>query len=147
DAHHRSLLEQMRRGAEAQYVAGRAAQQDPLQADVELAMLDRDRLQHEAERRIAIAQLNGLLHREPGAPLPPPPGQLAGPPDAGLDERALIEAALRRRPELTGQDARIRRGAAARALADRAAWPDVGVMAAYDSMWDVPEHRWMVGVS
>jgi cobalt-zinc-cadmium efflux system outer membrane protein len=147
DAHHRSLLDQMRASAEAQYVAGRAAQQDPLQAEVELAMLDRDRLMHETERKVVIAQINGLLHRDPGASLPPPPKQLTVPAADKLDERAMIETALRERPELHAQDARLRRGAAARKLADRAAWPDVGVMASYDSMWDMPEHRWMVGVS
>lgn len=147
DAHHRGLLEQMRASAEAQYTAGRASQQDPLQADVELAMIDREKLMHETERKVVIAQINGLLHRDPGAALPPPPKQLTAPASAALDERALLESALRERPELRGQDARIRRGASARKLADSVAWPDVGVMASYDSMWDMPEHRWMVGLS
>lgn len=147
DTHHRNLLEQVRASALAQYTAGRASQQDPLQAEVELAMIDREQLMHETERRLVIARLNGLLHRDPASALPPPPKQLAIPASDPLDNRALLEIALRERPELRGQDARIRRGVAARKLADRAAWPDVGVMAAYDSMWDVPEHRWMIGVS
>jgi outer membrane protein, heavy metal efflux system len=147
DVHHRGLLEQLRTSAEAQYTAGRASQQDPLQADVELAMLDRERLMHETERRVVVAQINGLLHRDPGTTLPPPPKLLAVPAEDTLDEQALAGTALRERPELRGQDARIRRGVAARDLADRAAWPDVGVMASYDAMWDLPEHRWMLGVS
>jgi outer membrane protein TolC len=147
DAHHRGLLEQMRASAEAQYTAGRAAQQDPLQAEVELAMIDRERLMHETERRIVIAQINGLLHRGPRASLPPPPGQLAVPGGDELDEASLIGMALRERPELRGQAARVRRGQAAQKLADRTALPDVGVMASYDSMWDMPEHRWMIGLS
>ncbi len=147
DAHHRGLLEQMRESAIAQYTAGRAAQQDPLQADVELAMIDRERLMHETECKVVIAGLNGLLHRDPGAALPPAPKLLAIVPDNKLEASALTETALRERPELRGQDARIRRGASSRRLADRGAWPDVGVMASYDSMWDLPEHRWMVGVS
>lgn len=147
DAHHRGLLVQMRDSAVAQYTAGRAAQQDPLQADVELAMIDRERLMHETERRVVMAGINGLLHRDPGATLPPPPKLLAVPADAKLDPAALIETALRDRPELRGQGARIRRGESARKLADRVSIPDVGVMASYDSMWDMPEHRWMVGLS
>lgn len=147
DAHHRGLLEQMRESALAQYAAGRASQQDPLQADLELAMIDREKLMHETERDVVIAQINGLLHRNPAATLPPPPKQLPAPAAAKLDERTLVETALRERPELRGQDARIRRGEAARKLADRVAWPDLGVMASYDSMWEMPEHRWMVGVS
>jgi outer membrane protein, heavy metal efflux system len=147
DAHHRGLLEQMRASAQAQYTAGRAAQQDPLQGDVELAMLDRERLMHETERKVIIAGINGLLHRDPGAALPPAPKQLVIPEDDKLDAAALTEIALRQRPELRGQDARIRRGQVAGELADRTAIPDVGVMASYDSMWDMPEHRWMLGVS
>ena len=147
DAHHRTLLEQMRASAVAQYTAGRASQQDPLQADVELAMIDRDRLMHETERDVVIAQINGLLHRDPGAALPPPPKQLVAPAGDKLDGTALIETALRDRPELHGQDARIQRGTAAGKLASREAWPDIGVMASYDSMWDMPEHRWMIGLS
>ena len=147
DVHHRTLLDQMRESALAQYTAGRAAQQDPLQADVELVMIDRERLMHETELKVVIAGINGLLHRDPGASLPPPPKQLAIPPDDKLDDIVLTATALRERPELRGQDARIRRGQAARKLADRTGWPDIGVMASYDSMWDMPEHRWMAGVS
>lgn len=147
DVHHRGLLVQMRDSAMAQYTAGRAAQQDPLQAEVELAMIDRERLMHETERRVVMAGINGLLHRDPGATLPPPPTLLSLPADTKLDPAALIEIALRDRPELQGQAARVRRGEAAVELADRASIPDVGVMASYDSMWDMPEHRWMVGLS
>lgn len=146
DAHHHGLLQQMRQSATAQYTAGRASQQDPLQADVEIAMIDRDQLMHDTERRLVIAQINGLLHRDPGGALPPPPKQLEPPGDTVFDERALVALALRTRPELRGQEARVRRGEAAAALADRTAWPDIGIMGSYDSMWDMPEHRWMVGV-
>lgn len=146
DAHHHGLLEQLQASATAQYTAGRASQQDPLQAEVELAMIERERLMHETERRVVIAQINGLLHRDPSGALPPPPNQLALSAEIDLDEPALVALALRNRPELRGQDASIRRGQAASELADRVAWPDVGVMGSYDSMWAMPEHRWMVGV-
>ncbi|MGE0872855.1 MAG: TolC family protein [Kofleriaceae bacterium] len=147
DSHHRTLIEQMRASAVAQYTAGRAAQQDPLQADVELAMIDRERLAHETDRKIAAASINGLLHRDPAAALPPPPKELGSAGDRTLDEHTLVEAALRDRPEVRGQTARIERGEAAGRLADRASIPDLGVMASYDSMWGMQEHRWMVGLS
>ena len=76
NAQHKLLLEQMKKSAEAQYVAGRAAQQDPIQAEVELAQLDRERIMLEAERDQIVARINGLLHRAPTSPLPPPPGEL-----------------------------------------------------------------------
>ncbi len=146
DEHHRTLIEQMRAAAEAQYIAGRASQQDPLQADVELAMLERERLMHETERRVAIASINGLLHRDLDAPLPPAPAQLV-PTSESFDAATLTERALRDRPEVRSQDAKLRQGSSARELADRTGTPDLGIMASYDSMWDMPEHRWMIGVS
>jgi outer membrane protein TolC len=33
-----------------------------------------------------------------------------------------------------------------RAAADREYYPDLTVSTSYNSMWDMPEHRWMVGV-
>ncbi|HKE20560.1 MAG TPA: TolC family protein, partial [Kofleriaceae bacterium] len=48
--HHGELLEQLRRSAEAQYVAGRASQQDPLQAEVELGNLEVERVALESAR-------------------------------------------------------------------------------------------------
>ena len=75
-AQHKVLLEQMKKSAEAQYVAGRAAQQDPIQAEVELAQLERERIMLDAERDQIIAGLNGLVHRAPSSALPPPPVEL-----------------------------------------------------------------------
>jgi outer membrane protein TolC len=145
--HHAELLLQMRKSAEAQYVAGRASQQDPLQADVELGNLERDRIVLEAERDATVAQLNGLLRRAPDAPLPPPAAEL--PPPAKLDvERAELEAlAFAHRPELAAARARIHGGQVAIDLAGREWVPDVAVMGAYDSMQEMPEHRWMLGVT
>jgi len=85
---HQELLQQFKKAAEAQYVAGRASQQDPLQAEVELAHLEHDRILLEAERGGIVAQLNGLLQRDPSAPLPPPPAEEPG-------RRARPEMAVR----------------------------------------------------
>ncbi len=147
DAHHRALLAQMRASAEAQYTAGRASAQDPLQVELELAMAERERLMHETEQRVVVARINGLLHRDLDAALPPAPAQLPVLPASQEDLAARTAAALRERPELRGQDAKVRNRDAAQRLADRLAWPDLAVMASYDSMWDLPEHRWMLGVS
>ncbi|MFP2963063.1 TolC family protein, partial [Myxococcus sp. 1LA] len=66
---HLRLLGQLKKSAEAQYVTGRASQQDPLQAEVELSEVLREQVMFEAERERLRAQLNGLLHRAPQAPL------------------------------------------------------------------------------
>ena len=142
---HRALLAQFKESAEAQYVVGRASQQDPIQAEVEIAHLEHDRLSLETRRDILIAQLNGLLHRRPRAPLPPPPAELA--PQVVLAPREELErVALERRPELEVQAARVRAGQAAGRLARREFWPDLELMGSYSSMWDMPEHQWMVGL-
>lgn len=143
---HRVLLEQIKQSAEAQYVVGRAAQQDPIQAEVELAQLEGERVTIEAEGDQIVARLNGLLHRGPGAQLPKPPAALvtaAGPAGTSVE---LQDLALRTRPQRAAASARIRAGHAKIAAAKRAFYPDVEVMASYNSMWDMPEHRWMAGV-
>jgi cobalt-zinc-cadmium efflux system outer membrane protein len=145
--HHAALLTQMRKSAEAQYVTGRASQQDPLQADVELGNLERDRLTLEAERDATVAQLNGLLHRGPESPLPPPAAELPPPDGLDADRRELEALAFAHRPELAATRARIRGGRAAIDLARREWVPDLALMGSYDSMQDMPEHRWMLGVT
>lgn len=144
---HLRLLEQLKKSAEAQYVAGRASQQDPLQAEVELSEVLRERVMLESERERLRAELNGLLHRPPLARLPPPPDSLAMPPgDPGPGE-ALQEEALRQRPELEGLRARLGGGEAAVRLAQREYYPDFRVMGSYNSMWMETPHQFMAGVS
>ncbi len=146
NAHHRMLVEQMKKSAEAQYVVGRAAQQDPIQAEVELARLERERLGIEAERDQILARLNGLLHRATGSPLPPPPADLepaAVPAGTRVELQAL---ALERRPQREAARARIRAARAEIDVAERDFYPDFELMGSYNSMWDMAAHRWMVGV-
>jgi outer membrane protein TolC len=60
---------------------------------------------------------------------------------------ALEALALRNRPEIRAGRARILESEAGVELADRQYYPDLDVMAAYDSMQVMPEHRWMVGIA
>ncbi len=146
NAQHRIQVDEIRRSAAAQYVTGHAAQQDPLQAELALAELDRDRLMLESERDQVIARLNGLLHRGLGEALPPPPAELAlafAPAGTSAD---LQQLALRQRPQRAAARARIRAAQAEAAAAVRASYPDLELMASYDSMWDMTAHQWMVGV-
>jgi outer membrane protein TolC len=147
NAHHEELLREMRRSAEAQYVAGRASQQDSLQAEVELGMLARDRLMLESQREVLVAQLNGMLHRAPHLPLPMPPEKLEVPTEEPPPTEALQDEAVKLRPELAGMRARVGGGEAAVALARRESFPDVMVMGSYSSMWMETPHRFMAGVA
>jgi outer membrane protein, heavy metal efflux system len=144
--HHHDLVVQFKKAAEAQYVTGKASQQDPLQAEVELAQLERERIVLEAQRASVVAEMNGLLRRDPAAALPPPPAEQAARQAPPIDSRQLAEEALAARPELRTQEARLRGARAEIGAARREYYPDIELMGSYDSMWDMPEHRWMVGI-
>ena len=146
NTHHKGLLEQIKKSAEAQYVVGRAAQQDPIQAEVELAQLERERIMFEAERDQIVSRLNGLLHRAPSSTLPPAPDGLAlaaAPTGTSVE---LQDLALRKRPQREAASARIRAARAKRSVAERDFYPDFELMSSYSTMWDMTAHRWMVGV-
>lgn len=143
--HHRQLVEQMKKVAEARLASGRGSTQDALQAEVELGHLEHDRVMLETEREAIVARLDGLLHRDPSAPLPPPPTELAIP-AMPADVASLEQAALSARPQKDAAEARVRAGEAKVRAAERAYYPDLELMASYDSMWDMPGHRWMAGI-
>ena len=144
--HHRELVARMKQSAEAQYSVGHGAALDSLAAEVELGHLEHERVMLATARAAVVAQINGLLHRDPDQPLPSPPTELPLP--AEPDPTADLEAtAIADRPEAAAAHARARAGKAAIALARRAYYPDVELSASYDSMWDLPAHRWMIGVT
>jgi cobalt-zinc-cadmium efflux system outer membrane protein len=147
NAHHVELMRSMQGAATAQYEVGRGSAQDPLQAEFELTHMEHDTVILASQRDVTLAQMNELLHREPNSPLPPPPKELApaAPADA-MGRSALQTEAAARRPEIMAMRERAR---AAQARADRASreyWPDITVSTSFNSMWDMPEHRWMVGL-
>jgi outer membrane protein TolC len=142
--HHRMTTEQMKKAVEAQLTAGRGSTQDALAAEVELGRMAQERVMLETQREAVIARLNGLLHRAPEAPLPAPAAiapAVKEPP--ALDDLLKLAA---QRPDAVAANERIAGETARVASADRAFYPDFEVMASYDSMWDMPEHRWMVGL-
>jgi outer membrane protein TolC len=139
------LLKKFKQNAETRYKTGLVAQQDVLQADVEIGREQERRLGLEQMRRVAIARINTLIHLPPDAPLPPPPGRvsLPAPVPAAPDLRAL---ALSRRPDLLALADRIRAEEAQLGLAHKEFYPDVEVMAAYDAFWQERPLQWQAGV-
>ena len=147
NAHHVELMRSMRDAATAQFQVGRGSAQDPLQAEAELAHMEHDTEILAAQRDVTVAQMNELLHRAPELPLPPPPRELPMPaiPRSGETEHLETDA-VAHRSEITAAHQRAQ-GARARAdRADREYYPDVTVSTSYNSMWDTPEHRWMIGL-
>lgn len=140
NAHHLGLLETMRKGAIAQLSVGRGSQQDALQAEAEIIELDRERLALETQRATTVARINGLLRRDAASPLPPPPATLPAITPATADAVATP-------PKIAAAEARVRASQAEVAIARRESYPDLELMTSYDTMWDMAEHRWMVGAA
>jgi len=143
---HRNLTEDIKAAAIAQYETGRAPQQEPLQAEVELSHVLHEEVLLESERLVIVAKLNQLLHRAPQAPLPPPERIQFVPVEVG-ESAELQDQALEERPELRATQSRIIARESAAELTQRKFFPDLGVMGEYNSMWNETEHRWMLGVS
>lgn len=143
---HVGLLADFQRIATAMYSAGTAAQQDPIQAEVELAHLLHREVVLGTSRETVAAQINALLHRRPEAELPPPPLSLALPEIGELDPQRLQEAALAARPEIRAREAVIEAREADLRFQRLEFYPDFQAMTSFNSMWGNTEHRWMVGV-
>lgn len=146
-AQYGTLIGSVRDAAAAQLAAGRAMVQDALQAEAELAMVERATLELTAERDVVVAQMNELLDRSPIATLPPPSNALAiDPSPRTADLKRLTTEALRARPEIAAARLHARAEALKADAAEREYYPTFTLSTSYGSMWDMPEHRWMFGV-
>lgn len=151
NAQHLRLLEDFQRIATARYATGLAAQQDPLQAEMEHAHLMHRKVVLGARREILVSALNELLHRPPDAPMPAPrePEPPADGPLARLADplSLLVAAAEVRRPELAAAEGEIRAAEAALALAKLERRPGFRAVAGFNSLWNERDFRWTVGVA
>lgn len=145
-AQHLELITALKQSAIAAYESGRAAAQDSLQAEAELARLEYQNTVYETQRDVAIEQINALLHREPDAPLPAPPAEL--PQRDAADRGSAVELAktIEQRPDIVSAQAHVRVARARATAAQSDYYPDLTLSTSYNSMWDMPEHRWMAGV-
>jgi outer membrane protein, heavy metal efflux system len=144
-----SVMHDLRATALTKYQANQVTQQDVLQADVELADLDRKRIELDRTQRIAVARINTLLRRQADAALPAAPRRLsvvqAIPPAEQLEQAALTS-----RPDLAALRARVDAEQASVTLACKQAYPDVEVFGRYDTFWQpssMADLRGQVGVS
>jgi outer membrane protein TolC len=148
NAHHVELMRSMHAAAIAQFEAGRASAEDPLQAEFELRHMEHDAVILASQREVTEAQMNELLHRDPELPLPPPPQELPMPAPSDRAPAVRLEnEAIDRRPDVAAAHQRARAEQARADRAERESYPDVTVSTSYNSMWDTPEDRWMVGLS
>ncbi len=139
------LLRQFKKNAEDRYATGAVSQQDVLQAEVEIGRAEERQVILQRLRPVAIARINTLLHLPPDSLLPPPPDKV----ELGekVPEAALLRAwALQRRPDLRALTERIRAEQASLGLAHREFYPDVEVLAAFDTIWQEKPLWGQVGV-
>jgi len=140
-----ALVTRLRAVAETAYGTGQAPQQDVLQAEVELTRLQNQMLEIERRRSTVQAGINGLLNRDPRAPLPL---LSALPSTCKLSDYAnLRKMALARYPALKRLDAEIVAGQDRVDLARKGFYPDFKLSAGYNSLWDSPEKQFTVGAA
>lgn len=144
NAINQDLWREFKRIAETKYATGRASKQDALRADVELNMLRHQAIVLERQRRDVLARLNTLLNRPPDLPVPSP--AVPSDPRALPAPSALRAAALAHRPDLKALEAGLAAQRARTELAEREFYPDFNVMAGYNTLWDMDEKRFTVGV-
>lgn len=144
NAQHIALVEALKQTVAAQISDGRGAAQDVLQTEAQLATLERERLMLQSDHEVVIAQLNELLRRTPEAALPPPLAELRRAPVV-REPRSQLGAA-EQRAEVQAASSRARAESLKIAAGERGYFPSFRVSTSYSSMWDMPLHRWMVGV-
>jgi outer membrane protein TolC len=146
NAEHVQLMRAMREAANAQFASGRGSAQDALQAETELTHLEHDSVILASQRTVTLAQMNELLHRAPELSLPPLPVELGAPGDPALDPASAERDAAQNRPDIQAAQQRARAEQVRAQRAERESYPDVTLSTSYSSMWDMPQHRWMVGL-
>ena len=139
------LLREVKRDAENRFRTGLSVQQDVLQAEVEIGRQLERQIELEHLRKISQARINTLTHSPPDAPLPPPPALVELKP-AIPDAAILRSLAVSRRPDVQALANRIAAEEATLALAFKEHYPDVEVMAAYDTYWQERPLQTTVGV-
>lgn len=145
--HHETqkLLEDLIATTQTRYAAGEALKQDALQAEVEYADLKNHKLLLLKQKTTVQARINALLNRPADSPLPeaaPVTTNRHLPAGRILEERALAQ-----HPELAGLEARVSANQSRITLARKGFYPDFRVGVGYNSLWNDPDKRTVVGVS
>ncbi len=147
NSHHLRLLQDSKNSIVSRYTTGGVSESDLLQPSLEIEQMLHEKVTLESQRKIIIAKINGLLHRKPETLLPQPPQDLPIPIfNLGTTEQ-LQEDAIKSRPDLAAIRAQIEGGKASIRLAELQNYPDFDFKASYETLWDQPQYRPMVGVS
>lgn len=145
NAENSTLVTHLRAVAETAYASGQSPQQDVLQAEVELVRLSNQELELRRLQHTVQAKINGLQNLDPDAQMPAPdelPGAIPIPTDAALRDKALAHY-----PLLQSLDARIAANRDRVDLAHKGYFPNVSVLAGYNSLMEMPAKRLTVGIA
>jgi outer membrane protein TolC len=126
---HLSVVRQLSTAAEELYIAGRAPQENVLRSLVELTTLLAQITDVDSRIAATTAEINGLLHRPPGAALgdPQPPREEL----EGLSLEHLLEVAQQRNPRLAAVGATVSGHEKSVELQRREAKPDFNISGEY----------------
>lgn len=140
------LLRRMRDVAKVRYESGTAEQQDVLKVELSLSRLADEATVNQREVAAMRARLNELIGRDATSPLPTP--SWSSPDASVIDQAALADSALSRRPEIAGARQQVAMAEASRRLAKREFIPDFMLGVEYefganeDGWWE-----WMAGIN
>jgi outer membrane protein TolC len=126
----RQALEQFLKISESRYSVGQGNQADVLKAQTQLSKMTDELIKLARERSVVEAELGRALGRKPGEGSPAAPGPLQMQ-AAPLQFEALLEGALRERPQLLGLKSLIDRGGKTLDLAHQDYYPDIDVKFSY----------------
>lgn len=145
NAENLDLLTRLRSVAETAYASGQAPQQDVLQAEVESVRLRNQALELTSLQRSLQAKINALQNLDPETAVPEPADLPQAMPLPTL--AALHDAALKHYPMLQSLDARINASRNLVALAHKSYYPNISLLAGYNSIMDMPAKRLTVGIA
>ncbi len=120
--HHKDIVEQFSKSAEARYTTGAGTQQDLLKANLELSKMANEVLTLRQEREIAVALLNRLLNRPVYSPLEITVEGAENP--AVLDWQTIEKRTLSHRPDLLAAESELHKSKSSASLAKLGYLPD-----------------------
>ncbi|MGE5570692.1 MAG: TolC family protein [Rhodospirillales bacterium] len=132
----RDLLTRLLSVTETRYSVGKAAQQDVLKAQTEISILETRLVKLEQERNAAEAEINTLLNRRAGTPVPRP--EEITPKEFALNLEELYGSAREQSPTLRRGQKMIERSELALNLARKDYYPDYAVTAGYFNQGSMP---------
>ncbi len=132
----RDLLSKLIRVTEARYSVGKAAQQDVFKAQTQVSIIETRLVKLRQERQSSEAELNSLLNRASGTPVPRPEDEKPKPLTVSLDE--LFRAARANSPMLRRDQKMIERTEVAVNMARKEYYPDYTLSAGYYNMGAMP---------